>query len=209
MARNRTKERESGKDKKSNAIKEYLVVKCNNMDEMAASKSEENNDVAHLADLKYRSAYLWNWMQLSNSEVPHELLSSVLPPLPEGITLPHAILPNNIACHFHFPLPSTQQKKKKKSHKRARKWSAASSRSSSTRKKRRVESSSSDSSDTSTSAAMVNNKMKVKTKTKKNRESYWRGRRGNYNWKCYPETQCAADDASTASSTYYNGYYLI
>jgi hypothetical protein len=51
------------------------------MDKMAASKLEENKNIARMADFDYRLAYLRNWIQLSNSGVPHELLANVLPPL--------------------------------------------------------------------------------------------------------------------------------
>lgn len=185
MARNRNKERESGKEKESNAIKEYLTAKHNNMEQMAASKLEENINTSRMADLEYRSAYFRNWMQLSNGSVSHELLSSVLPPLPDSITVPHAMVPNNIACHSHFSLHSRQQKKKKKKHiKRpesdalaaagvvvpARKggWRVAAV----TAVTAVTVPFSSDSSDSSTSAAMVKNITKTKTKTKKKRESY-------------------------------------
>jgi hypothetical protein len=41
MARKKTKERQVGQDKETNAIKEYLEAKHNNMDQLAASKLEE------------------------------------------------------------------------------------------------------------------------------------------------------------------------
>ncbi len=94
QARKRQKEKKTIVDKEMNAIADYLEAKRKTMEKIQQNKEEETTrlqnecqNASRMADLEYRSAYLRNWIQLSNSGVPHDVIASVLPP-PDGIQLP-------------------------------------------------------------------------------------------------------------------------